>query len=63
MTQETRRPVGYAGERSWAKALLKGCKQANLMGSAKGDFPNYEIGPNVARVMRNAHCDVLIVRG
>ena len=33
-----------------------------VMASAKGDFPNYEIGPNLARVVRNAHCSVLVVR-
>ncbi|WP_107497700.1 universal stress protein [Thalassobius sp. I31.1] len=33
-----------------------------VMASAKGDFPNYEIGPNLARVVRNAHCSVTIVR-
>lgn len=33
-----------------------------VMASAKGDFPNYEIGPNLARVVRNAHCSVIVVR-
>ncbi len=33
-----------------------------IMASSKGDFPNYEIGPNLARVVRNAHCSVLVVR-
>lgn len=33
-----------------------------VMASAKGDFPNYEIGPNLAHVVRNAHCTVLVVR-
>ncbi len=33
-----------------------------IMASAKGDFPNYEIGPNLARVVRNAHCSVMIIR-
>lgn len=33
-----------------------------VMFSAKGDFPNYEIGPNLARVVRNAHWTVLIVQ-
>lgn len=33
-----------------------------VIASAKGDFPNYEIGPNLARVVRNAHCTVLVVR-
>jgi universal stress protein F len=33
-----------------------------VMASAKGDFPNYEIGPNLARVVRNAHCTVSVVR-
>lgn len=33
-----------------------------VMASAKGDFPNYEIGPNLARVVRNAHCSVVVVR-
>jgi universal stress protein F len=33
-----------------------------IMASSKGDFPNYEIGPNLARVVRNAHCTVTVVR-
>ncbi|SPF77112.1 Universal stress protein F [Aliiroseovarius pelagivivens] len=33
-----------------------------IMSSAKGDFPNFEIGPNLARVVRNAHCTVTVVR-
>ncbi|MEP3278204.1 MAG: universal stress protein [Stappiaceae bacterium] len=33
-----------------------------VMASAKGDFPNYEIGPNLARIVRNAHCTVMVVR-
>ncbi|QDG76257.1 universal stress protein [Labrenzia sp. PHM005] len=33
-----------------------------IMASAKGDFPNYEIGPNLARIVRNAHCTVSVVR-
>ncbi|EEE35923.1 putative UspA [Rhodobacteraceae bacterium KLH11] len=33
-----------------------------IMASTKGDFPNYEIGPNLARVVRNAHCSVTVVR-
>ena len=33
-----------------------------VMASSKGDFPNYEIGPNLARVVRNAHCTVMVVR-
>ncbi len=33
-----------------------------VMASSKGSFPNYEIGPNLARVVRNAHCTVLVVR-
>jgi len=33
-----------------------------VMASARGDFPNYEIGPNLARVARNAHCTVMVVR-
>ncbi|MGC3939653.1 universal stress protein [Roseobacter sp. EG26] len=33
-----------------------------VMASARGDFPNYEIGPNLARVVRNAHCSVVVVR-
>lgn len=31
-----------------------------VMASAKGDFPNYEIEPNLARVVRNAHCTVAV---
>ncbi|WP_027257846.1 universal stress protein [Leisingera aquimarina] len=34
-----------------------------IMASAEGEFPNYEIGPNLARVVRNAHCTVMVVRG
>ncbi|WIY24347.1 universal stress protein [Parasedimentitalea psychrophila] len=33
-----------------------------VIASAKGDFPNYEIGPNLARVVRNAHCTVMVIR-
>lgn len=33
-----------------------------IIASSKGDFPNYEIGPNLARVVRNAHCTVTVVR-
>lgn len=33
-----------------------------VMASAKGNFPNYEIGPNLARVVRNAHCTVMVIR-
>lgn len=33
-----------------------------IMASSKGDYPNYEIGPNLARVVRNAHCTVMVVR-
>ncbi|CTQ55315.1 Universal stress protein F [Roseibium album] len=33
-----------------------------VMASAKGEFPNYEIGPNLARVVRNTHCTVTVVR-
>lgn len=33
-----------------------------VIASAEGDFPNYEIGPNLARVVRNAHCSVLVIR-
>ena len=33
-----------------------------VIASSKGDFPNYEIGPNLARVVRNAHCTVTVVR-
>ena len=32
-----------------------------VIASAKGDFPNYEIRPNLARVVRDAHWTVLIV--
>ncbi|MEX3010685.1 universal stress protein [Hoeflea sp. TYP-13] len=34
-----------------------------VMASAEGDFPNFEIGPNLARVVRNAHCTVMVIRG
>lgn len=33
-----------------------------IMASSKGSFPNFEIGPNLARVVRNAHCTVSVVR-
>ena len=33
-----------------------------VMASSLGDFPNFEIGPNLARVVRNAHCTVMVVR-
>ena len=33
-----------------------------IMASSKGDFPNFEIGPNLARVVRNAHCTVSVIR-
>ena len=33
-----------------------------VMASSKGDFPNFEIGPNLARVVRNAHCTVMVIR-
>ena len=34
-----------------------------IMASPKGDFPNYLLGPNAARVVRHANCSVQIVRG
>jgi len=34
-----------------------------VMLSPKGDFPDYPLGPNVARVTRHANCSVLVVRG
>lgn len=33
-----------------------------IMASNKGNFPDYEIGPNVSRVVRNSHCTVMVVR-
>ncbi|MFT5509870.1 MAG: universal stress protein F [Hyphomicrobiaceae bacterium] len=33
-----------------------------VMSSPKGDFPDYPLGPNVARVTRHANCSVLVVR-
>ena len=33
-----------------------------IMASAKGDSPQFEIGPNLARVVRNAHCNVMVIR-
>jgi universal stress protein F len=33
-----------------------------LMASPKGDFPDYLLGPNAARVVRHANCSVLICR-
>jgi universal stress protein F len=34
-----------------------------MMASPKGDFPDYLLGPNAARVVRHANCSVQIVRG
>ena len=34
-----------------------------IMASPKGDFPDYLLGPNAARVVRHANCSVLISRG
>ena len=34
-----------------------------IMASAKGDFPDYLLGPNAARVVRHANCSVLVHRG
>ena len=33
-----------------------------ILASSKGDFPDYLLGPNAARVVRHANCSVLIVR-
>lgn len=33
-----------------------------VIASSRGEFPNFEIGPNLARVVRNAHCTVTVVR-
>ncbi len=33
-----------------------------IMASAKGDFPDYVLGPNVSRVVRHANCSVHVVR-
>lgn len=33
-----------------------------VMASPKGDFPDYPLGPNVARVTRHANCSVMVVR-
>ncbi len=34
-----------------------------VLASPKGDFPDYPLGPNAARVTRHANCSVFIVRG
>ena len=34
-----------------------------VIASAKGDFPDYPLGPNAARVVRHANCSVQVVRG
>ncbi len=34
-----------------------------VMASPKGDFPDYPLGPNAARVTRHANCSVMVVRG
>ncbi|MGI9385465.1 MAG: universal stress protein [Methyloligellaceae bacterium] len=34
-----------------------------IIASAKGDFPDYPLGPNAARVVRHANCSVQVVRG
>ena len=44
------------------KLAHKGGFDMIVIASAKGDFPNYEIGPNLARVVRHAHCTVMVVR-
>ena len=44
------------------KFAHKGDFDLIVVASSKGDFPNYEIGPNIARIVRNAHCSVFIVR-
>lgn len=33
-----------------------------VMAAPQTAFPDYEIGPNLARVVRNAHCTVMVVR-
>ncbi|TLP48158.1 MULTISPECIES: universal stress protein [Cohaesibacter] len=33
-----------------------------VMASAKGDFPDFEMGPHLGRVVRNAHCTVMVIR-
>ena len=33
-----------------------------VMSSPKGEFPDYPLGPNVARVTRHANCSVMVVR-
>ena len=45
------------------KLAHKGAFDLIVMASAEGDFPNFEIGPNLARVVRNAHGSVMVVRG
>ncbi|NRB20132.1 MAG: universal stress protein [Rhodobacteraceae bacterium] len=44
------------------KLAHKGGFDMIIIASAKGNFPNYEIGPNLARVVRNAHCTVMVIR-
>ena len=34
-----------------------------ILASAKGDFPDYPLGPNAARVVRHANCSVTVLRG
>ncbi len=45
------------------KLAHKGGFDMIVMASADSRNPNFEIGPNLARVVRNAHCSVMVVRG
>ncbi|MFW8633526.1 universal stress protein [Cribrihabitans pelagius] len=57
----------YVAEGSVYREILKLAHKEGfdmiVMASAKGSFPEYEIGPNLARVVRHAHCTVMVVRG
>ena len=54
-------------EGSVYREILKEAHQEGIdliiMASPKGDFPDYPLGPNAARVVRHANCSVLICRG
>lgn len=45
-----------------AREAERQADQIELIASAKGDFLNCEISPNLARVVRNAHCTVMVIR-
>lgn len=45
-----------------AREAERQADQLELNASAKCGFPNYETGPKLARVVRFAHCTVMVIR-